>query len=176
MADKYKITIAQDNSKEILQTVELRIAAALEACGQQAVSHAQQNITAAVPRNANSWYTPKGTLRRSIAHKVQDKTCYVGTNNEYAIYNEFGTGSYAEGGNGRKGWWVFVPNSKVKGKGSGKTYTKEQAARIVAMLRAKGVEAHMTNGMKPIHFLKNAVMNHATEYIAIIKQFFSQAT
>ena len=146
-ADKYKITIAEDNRKEILASVETRIAAALEACGQQAVSHAKQNITAGVPRHADSWYVPTGALRNSLNHMVVDKTCYVGTNQEYAIYNEYGTGLYAEGGNGRKTPWRYKD--------------------------ANG-NWHRTKGMSPLHFLKNAVQNHIQEYLQIIKQFFSQ--
>ena len=87
MAD-YTIHIAEDNRDEILRTVELRIQASLEACGQNAVSHAKSNITESVPRHAGSWYTPTGALRNSLDHEVRGNTCYVGTNSEYAIYNE----------------------------------------------------------------------------------------
>jgi hypothetical protein len=31
----------------------------------------------------------------------------VGTNVEYAVYVEFGTGEFAENGNGRKGGWMY---------------------------------------------------------------------
>ena len=34
---------------------------------------------------------------------------------------------------------------------------------------AKG-EWHMTRGMKPIHFLKDAIADHANEYRSIIEQ------
>ena len=176
MAEKYNIVIAEDNREEILRDLELRITAGLEAAGQQAVSYAKNNITAGTPRNQSSWYTGKGTLRNSIAHTVRDNTCYVGTNLEYAIYNEYGTGKYADGGKGRKGWWVFVPNSNVKGSNKGKTYTKEQAARIVAILQGKGIDAHMTEGIKPLHFLKNAIQNNKTVLIEIIKQYINKAT
>lgn len=48
-------------------------------------------------------------LRNSIDHHVDEAelTGYVGTNVEYAIYVEFGTGEFAENGNGRKGGWVY---------------------------------------------------------------------
>ena len=51
-----------------------------------------------------------GDLAGSINYKVIDKDdeCRVGTNVEYAPYVEFGTGKYAEGGDGRKTPWAFV--------------------------------------------------------------------
>jgi HK97 gp10 family phage protein len=48
-------------------------------------------------------------LRNSIDHHVDEAelTGYVGTNVEYAVYVEFGTGEFAENGNGRKGGWMY---------------------------------------------------------------------
>lgn len=48
-------------------------------------------------------------LRGSIGYKVNESelVAYVGTNCEYAIYVEFGTGEFEENGNGRKGGWVY---------------------------------------------------------------------
>lgn len=54
---------------------------------------------------------PVGTsrLRDSIDYHVDEKELigYVGTNVEYAVYVEFGTGEFAENGRGRKGGWVY---------------------------------------------------------------------
>lgn len=36
-----------------------------------------------------------------------EKTAYIGSSLEYAIWQEFGTGEYALNGNGRKGGWVY---------------------------------------------------------------------
>ena len=58
----------------------------------------------------------KGGLRDSIGYKVDESelVAYVGTNCDYAIYVEFGTGEFAENGNGRKGGWVYkTPNGEV---------------------------------------------------------------
>lgn len=57
-----------------------------------------------------------GGLRNSIGYKVNESelVAYIGTNCEYAIYVEFGTGEFAENGNGRKGGWVYkTPNGEV---------------------------------------------------------------
>lgn len=48
-------------------------------------------------------------LKGSIDYVVDENelTAYVGTNVEYAVYVEFGTGEFAENGRGRKGGWVY---------------------------------------------------------------------
>jgi phage gpG-like protein len=125
-----------DNTDEVLAEMQRQIDGALEAIGNQAVSHAKQNITQAGRIDT-------GAMINSITHQVEDDICYVGTNNEYAIYHEYGTGVYAEGGKGRKTPWMFQDHDG---------------------------EWHWTRGIKPIHFLKNAILNYAEEYKSILKQ------
>ena len=58
-----------------------------------------------------------GGLRGSIGYQVNESelVAYIGTNCEYAIYVEFGTGEFAENGNGRKGGWLYkAPNGEVR--------------------------------------------------------------
>lgn len=169
-----------DNSADFIDRMNAACEAALEACGNQAVSYAKKNITEEVPRRSDSWYTPTGALRNSISHlvKMTEATCYVGTNMSYAKYNEFGTGIYADNGAGKQGFWVFVPGSEDgegTSVGTAKVYTEAEARRIVAMLKAKGLDAHMTQGMKPIHFLKRAIEEHAQEYFKIMEKYISKA-
>ena len=142
MAVEFEIKV--DNSEELLRNLATKVQAALEACGIQAVGYAQDIIVANIPRHADSWYTSKGGsgLRGSISHEVHENTCYVGTNNEYAIYNEIGTGIYVEDGSGRQSPW---------------SYQDENG------------NWHRTRGMKPIHFLKNALADHVDEYKSIIE-------
>ena len=57
-----------------------------------------------------------GGLRNSIGYKVNESelVAYVGTNCEYAIYVEYGTGEFAENGNGRTGGWLYkTPDGEV---------------------------------------------------------------
>ena len=123
-----------DRSEEVLSALSTQIEAALEACGQQAVSHSKQNITQA-------GRVDTGALRNSMNHLVQGDTCYVGTNTDYAIYNEMGTGVYI--GGGRNTPWAF---------------------------QGSDGKWHRTRGMKGIHFLKNAIANNVDEYKKIIEQ------
>lgn len=108
------------------------VEAALEAIGLQAEGYAKANITAA-------GRVDTGELRNSVTHQVEEseQAVYIGSNLEYAIYNEVGTGIYAEGGGGRKDPWVYVDD--------------------------KGV-GHWTVGITPIHFLKDAAADHGDEY------------
>lgn len=162
-----------DHSKEVLAALERQIEAGLEGVGIQCEGYAQDVIDAGTPRNGGSWYTSKGGagLRGSISHKVvmSEKAVYVGTNNDHAIYNEVGTGAFAESG-GRQGWWVYVPGGGKSGTNTGKVYTEQKARQIVAILKSKGLDAHMTKGMKPLHFLKKAAGDHIDEYKQIIKE------
>lgn len=48
-----------------------------------------------------------GTLRASIRSEVEGNQGVVGTNTEYAPYVEFGTGLFAENGDGRKTPWSY---------------------------------------------------------------------
>lgn len=154
-----------DHSVEVLRDLREKTFDALDEIGAVAASHADENVVAA-------GRVASGDLHQRISHRVveSEKAVYVGTNVPYAVYHELGTGKYADGGKGRQGWWVYVSGSSRKGNNSHKTYTEAQARRIVAILRSKGLDAHMTQGIKPIHFLKNAAQDHKEEYRSIIEQ------
>lgn len=161
-----------DNSATFITRMEQAKEAALEAVGSNCRSHAQNNITAGTPRRQDSWYTGKGGLKNRMGYQVDkgEDAVYIGTNLKYAKYNEYGTGKYADDGKGRQGWWVFVPGSgKDDSVGNAKVYTEAEARRIVAILKSKGIDAHMTEGMPPLHFLKRAVEEHRDEYRDIIE-------
>lgn len=134
--------IVTDNTEEVLSELAERIEAALEAVGNQCVSHAKQNITAA-------GRVDTGALRNSMTHlvKADEKVVYVGTNNEYAVFNEMGTGIHLDGGGGRQTPWRYKDS--------------------------KG-NWHTTSGIKPIHFLRNAGRDHQSEYKDIIQMFLEQ--
>lgn len=131
-----------DHSDEARKAMSEAVEAALEAIGNQAVSHAKSNITAA-------GRVDTGALRNTVSHAVatDENAVYVGTNQEYAVYNELGTGIYLEGGGGRQTPWFYVD--------------------------AKG-EGHFTHGMKPIHFLRNSVQDYVDEYQQIAEKIIKQ--
>lgn len=86
-----------------------------------------------------------GNLRNSITHAVDadDKSVLIGTNVEYGIYVHEGTGIYAVNGDGRQDPWG---------------YEDEEG------------NWHITHGMKPNRFLKNAVERNEDQ----IRQYVEQ--
>lgn len=154
-----KITL-DDHSDEVLSALEAALARGLEKCGLVGEGYAKKLCP-----------VDTGNLRNSITHTVIDseKAAYIGTNSEYATYVEMGTGVY--GPAHTNGYWVYiVGGTSNKSKHPGKRYTFEEAKRIVAILRKKGLDAHMTDGRKATPFIKPAVANHAEQYQKIIKR------
>lgn len=146
MATDIHIEVTANRSNEFKQKMRDGVEAALEAIGNQAVSHSTQIITQNIPRHADSWYTPTGNLRNNVNKqvKMEENAVYIGTNVEYAIYNEFGTGKYADGDKkGRTGPWWYQDDAG---------------------------NWHRTEGMKAIHFLRDSVQGHENEYEGIAKQ------
>ena len=109
-----------------------------------------QKACAIVERAAKE-NAPKGTgeLRRSIASRVEtdedgNVTGLVFSPLEYAPYVEYGTGLFAEGGNGRKD----VPWNYKDDEG----------------------EWHSTSGMKPRPFLRPALEDNRVKIIMTLKE------
>ena len=122
-----------DNSAEILAAMKEQVILGLKAIGQEAEGYAKEECP-----------VDTGRLRNSISSKVieDEKAVYIGTNVEYAPYVEYGTGKYADNGQGRQTPWFYVDD---KGQG------------------------HYTQGMKPRHFLKKAVTEHDAHYRSILE-------
>lgn len=139
------IEVVADNSEEFKRRMKEGIETALEAIGNQAVSHSKNIITSHIPRHPDSWYTPTGNLRNNISHQVKmdENAVYIGTDVEYAIYNEFGTGKYADGDKpGRTGPWWYQDDAG---------------------------NWHRTEGMSALHFVRDSVRGHEDEYRSIVK-------
>lgn len=127
----------EDHSKEVLDALHEAAQRAMEACGQTAEGYAKKLAPVG----------DTGNLRNSIAHKVvADKPKYeaiVGTDVEYGVYQELGTGVYAVNGDGRKTPWVYKDDNG---------------------------NWHRTVGNKPQPFLKPAIADHMKTYQEIIEQ------
>ena len=106
----------------------------------------QLGLACALVERSAKMKAPKdtGALRRSITSKVDGLTGIVFTPLEYAAYQEFGTGLFAENGAGRKD----VPWNYQDDKG----------------------EWHSTRGQKPQPFMRPALNENRTEIIRIIKE------
>lgn len=122
----------EDHSGEVLKELDTHIDRILEMWGQVGVTHVKDVITAASRVDT-------GAMRNSINHQVanDENAVYVGTNQEYAPYHEYGTGIYAEGGRGRQTPWSYQDSHG---------------------------EWHRTRGMKPIHMIKNGIGDHISDF------------
>lgn len=126
-----KITL-EDHSAEVYKELEKACQRALEKCGLVAEGHAKKMCP-----------VDTGNLRNSITHTVADngeRAAYVGTNSEYGVYVECGTGVYYPGG--RQTPWVYQD--------------------------AKG-DWHLTHGQRAQPFIKPAVSEHGEQYRKIIE-------
>lgn len=130
-----EFTISADNSEAVLQELSTKLEAILEAWGIQGVGAVQDIIT-------SESRIDTGAMRNSISYQVDlnDQSVMIGTNIEYAIYHELGTGIYLEGGGGRQTPWAYQD--------------------------ANG-EWHRTRGIKPIHMLKNGVSGSVEDFKSI---------
>ena len=122
-----------DYSDDVLNEFHDAVLRALERCGEQAEGYAKD----LAPANT-------GAGRNSISHQVDESesAVYIGTNIDYMIYQELGTGKYAEGGGGRPTPWVYQDDNG---------------------------NWHWTAGNPAQPFLKPAVANHAGTYRNIIE-------
>lgn len=112
-----------------------------------------------------------GELRRQISYEIHGNVGTIGTNVEYAPYVEFGTGSHSSLGNGRRGYWVYVPHSDIHThRERDKIYTYEQAKWIADRLREKGLNPVITNGQNPHPFLQPALLDHRQEIIDLFNK------
>lgn len=125
----------EDNSVKVINAINEAVSNALEEVGGEMESQVKRNTKVKTGKTKASW-----------THKVDEhnKVVYIGSNYENAIWEEFGTGIYAQNGNGRKD----VPW----------TYQSEDG------------KWHKTKGKKPRRALQNAFNSMKNR----IKKFFEE--
>lgn len=122
----------EDHSDEVLEALESACQRALEKCGLVGEGYAKKLCP-----------VDTGSLRNSITHTVADngeRAAYVGTNSEYAVYVECGTGIYYPGG-----------------RQTPLTYQDENG------------DWHLTHGQRAKPYIKPAVADHVDQYKKIIE-------
>ena len=97
--------VFEDYTIKVQNAIDDKINAVLEECAGEIESQTKRNSR-----------VDTGQTKNSFQHKVDDGAhiAYIGSDEENAIWEEFGTGEYALNGNGRKGGWSYVD---AKGKG-----------------------------------------------------------
>lgn len=116
-----------------------------------------------------------GRLRNSLTYRITPEgELLIGSDVFYAIYVHEGTGIYGKNATqGGKTWWVYVKGSASSGGvAKGKRYSKYQAYQVMQYLKSKGLDAYMTQGMKPNRFLVNAVTKNKETIKTAIQDAF----
>ena len=97
MADK---VVFEDYTIKVKEELSNRVLAVLEECAGEVESQVKRNTR-----------VDTGKTKNSFQHKVVDSeyTAYIGSNDENAIWEEFGTGEYAKetGHQGRQTGWAY---------------------------------------------------------------------
>lgn len=89
----------KDNTIQVKNAIDDQINIVLEECAGELESQTKRNSR-----------VKTGKTRNSFRHVVDDSKhiATIGSSEENAIWEEFGTGEYALNGNGRKGGWAYV--------------------------------------------------------------------
>lgn len=126
-----------DFTIQVKNAMDDKINAVLEECAGE--------MESAVKRNTR---VDTGRTKNSFRHHVDDSKheATIGSSEENAIWEEFGTGEYAINGNGRKGGWFYVDE---RGKGH---YTRGKSPsrafwNAYMALKSK-ITKHIQNSMK----------------------------
>ena len=134
----------EDNIDEIIEEMRKRALAWLEEAGGEVESKTKLNSRRDRPG-------PTSTAE-SFKHKVDEKslTCVVGSDQENAIWEEYGTGEYALKGKGRMDPW-YVPVALCKG-------TKKPTfnGKVVIVHGKNGMDFYKTNGKRGTRAMFNA--------------------
>lgn len=90
--------IFEDYTIQVQGAISDKINIALEECAGELESQVKRNSR-----------VDTGKTKNSFRHHVDDSshTAYIGSSDENAIWEEFGTGEHALGGAGRKGGWSY---------------------------------------------------------------------
>ena len=127
------ITI-ESHVEDIKGKVKEAVERGLEMCGMRATDYAKRECP-----------VDTGTLRNSITYAMEHdgNAVQIGTNVEYAVYVEMGTGKYVEGGRDTP-WFYEDENGNW----------------------------HKTEGQPPKPYLKPALQDHADEYRRLFESAF----
>lgn len=134
----------------------IRVTDALDGAAERFLREAAFEVEAQTKRTTP---TKKTQLKGSWASDVNmdAKVAQIGSHLEESFWNEFGTGSYAMHGDGRKGWWVYI-EGQSRGARNSKVYNSQQEAEEAAefLRKVKGLPAVVSNGEPPQRTLENA--------------------
>ena len=142
-----------------LEDYSINCKEALNEIGKRWLHEAAFEVQAHAQRNCKMEDDEGQRLRQSYKNVVdEDKgEAIVGSARESVYWEEFGTGSHAANGGGRKGWWVYIKNGETRSKVSATYRSREEAEEAVEFLRkVKHLDAYATDGRDPNYTLEKA--------------------
>lgn len=141
-----------------LNDYSINVKAALNDATIRWLYEAGQAVEARAKRGCKMTPDDNGKLAGSYRYVVDEGKgeALVGSPLESVYWEEFGTGSHAAHGDGRKGWWVYIKDGETRSK-KGQTYSSQEEAEAVASrMRKDGFNAYATNGRDPNYTLEKA--------------------
>ena len=142
-----------------LNDYSFEVKAALNDITKQWLHEASFEVQAHAQRNCKLDGQEGTKLRGSYKNVVDEGKgeALVGSPLESVYWEEFGTGSHAAHGDGRKGWWVYIKNGESRNR-TGQTYGSQAEAEEAAefLRKVKHLDAYATNGRDPSYTLENA--------------------
>lgn len=161
-----------DNSIKIIGEINEATKRWLIEASNEVASHAARNCK----MDGKVGEALKGSYKLEKNPDLDSGKIYVGSDMVAAYWEEFGTGSHAEKGDGRQGWWVYVEDGTKHAPDGGITYYTQQEAEEVAesMRNEKGLKAHATNGRDPQHTLQNAFIKTNPKAQAMLAQILQE--
>lgn len=145
----------EDNKKEVMEAMQSQVYGWLQAIGEDAAD-TSASLLYRIPvvdtgrlAGSISWATRENNGGESAPQGTpEDYSVYIGTNVEYAIYHEYGTGAYASNGsNAKKIPWAFQDSNG---------------------------EWHYTRGVKARHYIQFGITAHKGEYKSLLEQYLKQ--
>lgn len=159
-----------DNSLKIQAAINDATKAWLIEAANEVKSHAQRHCK----MDGQVGEELRGSYKTDL-NEVTNGKAYVGSDKEAVYWEEFGTGSHAEKGDGRPGWWVYVKDGTEHAPGGGITYvSKAEAEEVAEGMRAQGMDAYATNGRDPQHTLQNAFIQTTPKAEARLAQILQE--
>lgn len=152
----------------------IRVTEALEECAVQFLEEAASEIESQAKRNSD--FAPR-SLKNDWKHIVDEgqKEATVGHPKELALWMEKGTGEFAIGGDGRKGYWIYIEGQGSSAGSNSRSYSSlEEAKQAMAILRSKGLPAHITKGHRPMRMLEGAFESKKGTIINRANQLFKE--
>ena len=152
----------------------VKVLDAIEGCAYDFLEGASAEVESEAKRNSD--FAPR-SLKPDWKHIVDEgkKEATVGHPKELALWMEKGTGEYATGGDGRKGYWIYIEGQGSSAGSNSKSYSSlEDAKQAMAILRSKGLPAHITKGHRPMRMLESAFVTKQPTIIKLAERIFGE--